>query len=68
MVVAFVFLGLHCNFMVCILSRDIIGHGVTWQSILLYSHMIRIRMGLTSILSHRFTGKSESLEIQMHYK
>ena len=52
----------HSHFRVCIencrvhiLSLDMIGHGVTWQRILLHSHGIHIHMGLMNILSHGFT-------------
>ena len=48
MVVAFIF-------RVCILSLDMIGCGMMWQRIRLHSHVIHVRMGLTSILSYGFT-------------
>ena len=43
----------HCR--VCVLSLDMIGHGMMWQRIRLHSHILHIHMGLTSILSHGFT-------------
>ena len=48
--------GSHIHFWVCvmnyrvrILSLDTIGHGMTWQRILLHSHGIHVCMGLMTI-------------------
>ena len=49
----FIFMVCVKNCRVCISSLDMIGHGMTWQRILLLSN--RIHMGLTSMLTHAFT-------------
>ena len=36
------------------MTHDMIQCGMTWQQILLCSHMIHVWMGLTNVLSHRF--------------
>ena len=43
------------NHKVHVSSLDTIGHGMTWQWILLHSHGIHICTGLMSTFSHGFT-------------
>ena len=48
----------HIHFRVCIVSCDMIEHGVTWKRILLHLHGIHIHMGLMfthDSLNHGFT-------------
>ena len=65
MAIAFVF-GVHIR--VYIVSCDMTGHGVTWQSILLHGYSTYVCMGLMNVLSHGFTWKPSLLEIQMRCK
>ena len=38
-----------------LMTHDMIQCGMTWQWIQLHSHMIHVTMGLTGMLSDRFT-------------
>ena len=44
-----------------------IGRGMMWERIRLRPSVIHVLTGLTCPSSHRFTGKSESLQIYMQY-
>ena len=48
------FLGFAFALVFVFMTHDMIQCGMTWQQILLCSHMIHVWMGLTNVLSHRF--------------